>query len=148
MKNICSSHLTWNNRDPSQVQGLCVAAERCCVPVQVVLHASVWWQGFGGVAQGHRQPAGVFQAPATLLPPVHNRRVPTPVVWGVTLEDDAEKKPAKRHAGNAEQREDALLIAAKRASIFQNIIKGHHHGAFHQTFWVLSQQLQSGSMWS
>lgn len=118
MKNICSSHLTWNNRDSSQVQGLCVAGERCCVPVQVVLHAPVWLQRFGGVAQGHRQPAGVFQAPATLLPPVHNCRVPTPVVWGVTLEDDAEKKPRKGQTGNAEQCEDALLVAAKRASIF------------------------------
>lgn len=84
------THLTRDDWDTSQVQFLCVAAEGCGVPVHLVLCAATLLQLSGAVDKRHRQPPTVLQAPTAGLPPLHQSRVPTPVIWGETLEDDAD----------------------------------------------------------
>lgn len=121
------SHLARIDGDSTEVQFLSVTGERCAVPVHLVLLTAALLLFSGAVDERHRQPATVRQAPATRLPPRHHRRVPAPVVWGETLENDANIRTCINDRQQAEQGENAPLTAAKRASLLQEVIKGRHY---------------------
>lgn len=133
-RNQGCSHFTRGDRGSCQVQGLRVAAERCRVPIQIILRAHVL-QWARCVAVRHRQSAGAFQAPVALLPLGRNCRVPTPVVRGVTQEDDGCQKTRNRQRRHTKQEENALLAAGKRPNFFQYIIKCRHFDKFRRKFW-------------
>lgn len=111
------SHFTRGDRGSCQVQGLRGAAECCRVPIQIILRAHVL-QWSRCVAVRHRQSAGVFQAPVALLLLGRNCRIPTPVVRGVTQEDDGCQKTRNRQRRHTKQQENALLEAGKRPNFF------------------------------
>lgn len=120
------THLTRDDWDASQVQFLCVAAESCGVPVHLVLCAAALLQLSGAVDKRHRLPPTVLQAPTAGLPPFHHCGVPTPVIWGEALEDDANIHTCKRKWHNTEEGKNAFLTVAESPHVLQQVVKGCH----------------------
>ncbi len=145
------SYLAWYNWDSSQVQFLCITGECCGVPVHLILLTAALPQHARAVDQRRRQPATVWHAPAACHPPLHYRRVPTPVIRGETLEDNADVHTCGRYRQQTKNGEDALLTATELPSFFQDVIKSSH-GCRRDVLWCafsvcLSSLLSESDNW-